>query len=435
MSEKTMKLRASIVKHKWVIISSLVVLGIILLGLCGWIIYVIAENRRIDAEAVTLQDDLTIGFGEPAQISDFLANLNGELIEDYSINTDTLGEQEVKFDYINIKNRKRTRSFTITVVDKTPPIIYGNNTYTVNVGYKGDLTKLMLSGDDLDDHPRREIIGEYNLDEVGSYTLEYLITDAHGNQRSKQFTLQVVEPKEPNNTPDYTLPKLPLTKVIKNHKTTQTMIGIDVSSWQGEIDWQKVKDAGVEFAMIRVGYQVDFGAEYVLDKYFKANISGAEAVGLPVGVYFYSYANSIEEAKDQAEWIIAQLKDYRAELGIAFDWEDWGDFNAAGMSFRKINQVAQAFLDTAKSAGYRGWLYGSKVYLDRIWEPTQHDIWLAQYYDYVTYEGDYAMWQLSNTGQVDGIRGDVDLDIMYLDKPAPVSWNLKDMIGKLFGKP
>ncbi len=85
------------------------------------------------------------------------------------------------------------------------------------------------------------------------------------------------------------------------------------------------------------------------------------------------------------------------------------------MSFRTLNQVANAYLDTVSTAGYHGSLYGSKNYMTNIWKPEKYPVWLAQYYDFVTYEGDYWIWQMSSSGRVPGINGDVDLDIMYLE--------------------
>lgn len=339
-------------------------------------------------------------------------------MDDFAISTDTLGQQEVTFEYINIKNRRRKYHFTITVADVLPPRIYGQDSYTVTRGYQGNLTDLMLSGDDLDDHPIREIIGEYNTNQVGSYALEYRITDASGNSTSRPFTLRVVNPQPSTSNPSTSTSQpsagLALADVIQEYKTPQTKIGIDVSNWQGQIDWPAVKAAGVEFAFIRVGYQDGYDGEYILDQSFAANISGATAAGLPVGVYFYSYANNEEQAIAQANWIHAQIQAYPVELGVVFDWEDWKNFNQAGMSFYTLNQVAQTFLDTAANHDYRGTLYGSKYYLDQFWQPNA-PVWLAQYYDYATYTGDYWVWQLSDSGRVPGINGYVDLDVMYLN--------------------
>ncbi len=399
---------------KKILITVIIAVIVTIIATIGiWSFCNMLENKRLDKTSVVLKDDLAVSFGKEVKVSDFLADLQGKIVDDYTIDTHTLGEKTVAFDYVNIKNKKRTANFQIKVVDDTAPTIYGSDTYTLGTNYGGDLTNLMLSGDDLDNNPKREIIGTYDLAKPGKYNLEYKVTDNYNNSAGKKFTLNIVEPKN-NEEKIFSMPKLPIQEVINQHKSADTKIGIDVSAWQGEIDWKKVKAAGVEFAMVRVGYQIDFDGEYILDKFYEKNIKAAEEVGLPVGVYFYSYANTVDEAQKQAEWIIEQLKNYKVELGIAFDWESWADFNQAKMSFYTINQVAQTFLDVAARHGYRGWLYSSKVYLDRIWQPTNHDVWLAQYYDRVTYDGEYAMWQLSNTGQVEGIDGDVDLDIWYL---------------------
>ncbi len=399
------------------IFSTLTALGLAAVAIFStWLYCDIQENKRIDAEAVTLVPDLSIDFGATAKVSDFIAQLNGELVDDIIINTESLGDQTVTFEYINLKNRKRTASFTLQVRDHTAPRIIGNHNYTVTKGYTGDLTNLMLSGDDHDDHPRREILGQYDLEQPGTYQLEYSITDASQNQTKQPFTLRVVEP-EPNSTPETPAEpsSLDLADVIRQHKTSRTKIGIDVSSWQGEIDWPAVRDAGVEFAFIRIGYQTEYDGEYHLDARFLDNITAANALHLPVGVYFYSYAHTPEQAQAQATWITEQLNGRTAELGVAFDWENWHGFNSASMSFYTINKVAQTFLDQVSHAGYPGILYSSKYYLEKIWTPTKHQTWLAQYYERVTYDGEYQIWQMNNTGKVPGIDGDVDLDIMYLD--------------------
>ena len=204
--------------------------------------------------------------------------------------------------------------------------------------------------------------------------------------------------------------------IIKEHKKENTKIGIDVSKWQEKIDWEKVKSSGVEFAIIRVGYQTKYDGEYIIDPYFKENIEGAIKVGLPVGIYFYSYAKTEKQAIEQAEWIKEQISGYEISLPIAFDWESWTSFNSAGMSFNTINKIANAFLDKLVDSGYKGMLYGSKTYLINIWKPTKHDTWLAHYTNKTNYDGDYSIWQMCDTGKVNGIKGNVDIDIMYLEK-------------------
>ena len=165
-----------------------------------------------------------------------------------------------------------------------------------------------------------------------------------------------------------------------------------------------------------MGYQTDYDGENVIDPYFIANIEGAKRVGLPVGIYYYSYAKNIKQAKEQAEWVKEQIKQYEIELPIAFDWESWNSFNKAGMSFYTINKAANVFLDTLVENGYKGLLYSSKNYLEKIWYPTEHDTWLAHYTSQTNYQGKYSIWQMCDTGRIDGINTNVDVDIMYMEE-------------------
>ncbi len=396
---------------KKIIIFIVILITVSVIGVCFWVHKEKQENIRIDAEAITLKEDLTVKYGDKVKISDFIENIKGKLINDKEINTEELGDIQVSFDFINIKNKKRTYNFTIKVVDVNSPKIFMGDSYTVKVGYNKNLVDVLLSGDDIDDNPVREILGEYDLNTVGSYDLTYSITDSSGNQTKKDFTLYVKESNEEKSKTK----KVDIADVISQHKTENTKIGIDVSKWEEEIDWQEVKRSGVEFAMIRIGYQTEYDGNYVLDPYFILNIEGAKSVDIPVGIYFYSYAKNVNQAIEQAEWVKENLKGYEIDLPIAFDWESWNSFNTTGMSFNTINKVANAFLDNLQESGYDGMLYSSKSYLEKIWHPTKYEIWLAQYNTRVTYEGEYSIWQMTENGRVNGISDDVDIDIMYLD--------------------
>ncbi len=400
-------------RNRIIIIISMIVITISILGFVIWFYIDTKENKKVDAEAITLKENLTLEFGQEAKVSDFIANINGSIVNDHAINTEKLGDIQVSFDYINIKNKRRTSGFTIKITDKNAPQIFIGNSFTVNVGYNKNLADVLFSGDDIDNNPKREILGQYDLNVVGDYDLTYVVTDSSGNQSKKQFTLHVKE--EGNKTTSVPKEPLYLSDVLNKYKTENTKIGIDVSKWQQEIDWQAVKNAGVEFVMIRMGYQTDYDGECVLDPYFISNIEGAKSAGLPVGVYFYSYAKNVNQVVLQAEWVKENLKNYKLDLPVAFDWESWNSFNTAGMSFYTINKVANTFLDNLEKSGYKGMLYSSKTYLEKIWYPTKYDTWLAQYNNEPTYTGKYSMWQMSNTGKVDGIKGDVDIDIMYLN--------------------
>jgi len=395
------------------ILISIVILIIVLVIIFTTIFAINKENERIDREAVTLKKDLTVEFGDKVKVSDFLENLNGTLVNDNQIDTEKLGDIEVSFDFINIKNKPRTYKFTIKVVDLDAPKIFSGDSFTVKVGYEKKLTDVLLSGDDIDDNPKREIIGEYDVNTPGEYNLTYSITDSSGNRTQKDFILYV---KEETKDKEKEEKKIEIDEILEKHKTENTKIGIDVSKWNEEVDWEKVKNAGVEFVIIRMGYQTKYDGEYVIDPYFISNIEGAEAVGLPVGIYFYSYAKNVNQAKEQAEWVRDNLENYKIDLPVAFDWESWNSFNTTGMSFNTLNKAANVFLDTLSDAGYKGMLYGSKTYLEKIWYPTKYEIWLAQYSTKATYNGEYLIWQMTENGKVDGIKGDVDINVMYLDR-------------------
>ena len=112
-----------------------------------------------------------------------------------------------------------------------------------------------------------------------------------------------------------------------------------------------------------------------------------------------------------------QLSEYQIDLPIAFDWESWSSFNKAGMSFYTINKSANEFLNIVapENGNRKGMLYGSKTYLEKIWYPTEYDTWLAHYTNQTTYQGKYNIWQMCDTGRIDGINGNVDIDIMYVE--------------------
>ena len=166
--------------------------------------------------------------------------------------------------------------------------------------------------------------------------------------------------------------------------------------------------------MLRVGIQKGLGGEYNLDTKFKDYIEGFNKEDIPVGVYFFSYANSKEEAKKQAKWVIKQIKKYDIDLPVAFDWENWDGYRNFNVSFHSLNEVADEFMDTIESKGYESILYSSKNYLNMVWTYTNHDVWLAHYTEQTDYDKDYLIWQLTEKGKVPGIEGNyTDIDILY----------------------
>lgn len=207
---------------------------------------------------------------------------------------------------------------------------------------------------------------------------------------------------------------------FKRYKSDDTLasVGVDVSSHQQEIDWELVAANGVEFAMIRVGYRGYTEGEIQPDDYFVQNIEGARAAGLDVGVYFFSQALDEQEAIDEANYVLEQIKDYPLSYPVIFDWEDIeADARTDGMDSVQLTKNAIAFCDTIKQAGYRAGVYFNQRfgYEEFDLESLQDYVfWLAEYNDTPSFSFHFQIWQYCNDGRVDGIQTDVDLNLAFL---------------------
>lgn len=402
----------NIKKHKLCIIVITLLCSIAIIMFLIWLYhYLRIKNARIE---VVLKNNLTAEFTEEKKVSDFIESINGNIIDDYVIDTTSLGKKEIKFQFKNDQNIIVPYEYEIEVIDTVQPVVWLSNVYQVTKGSNINLTDKILCGDNQDNKPKCTVEGNYDLNTVGDYPLLFKAEDKSGNITEKQFVLRVIEPSNTNAPRTTVEPTYTDFNQAKNqYKTDKTQIGIDVSGWQGEIDFEKIKNAGVEFIMIRVGGTRGTNGEYFVDKYFKRNIEEANKYGIKAGIYFYSYANSKASAMKDAKWVIKQIKDYDIDLPIAFDWEEWAYFNDYNLSFFGLTSMAESFLDTIEDAGYEGMLYSSKSYLENIWLPTKYDIWLAHYTIQTNYQGKYKLWQLCENGKIDGIDGAVDINVMY----------------------
>jgi GH25 family lysozyme M1 (1,4-beta-N-acetylmuramidase) len=192
--------------------------------------------------------------------------------------------------------------------------------------------------------------------------------------------------------------------------------GIDVSSWQGDIDWDKVRESGIEFVIVRAGYRGSVTGAIVKDKYFDANVSGAQSAGLQVGVYFVTQAISEAEAVEEASAVMEMCAPYKLELPIYLDVE--GSNGGRGDQIDKETRtiVCEAFCRTLENAGQQGGVYACRNWLTNNIDASRLDrfnVWLAEYRSAPLYNGYYSMWQYTSKGHIDGISGNVDFDIMY----------------------
>lgn len=195
-------------------------------------------------------------------------------------------------------------------------------------------------------------------------------------------------------------------------------VGIDVSKWNKDIDWDKVKAAGVEYAIIRVGYRGATTGGLIEDPYFEKNIKGAIQAGIPVGVYFFTQALNTVEAVEEASMVIAMCRDYNITYPIFIDSESTGgNGRADGLDNETRTQVCEAFCKTIESAGYRAGVYGARNWFNEMLTMSRlrnYVVWLAEYRDVPIYQGYYHMWQYTSSGSVEGIQGKVDFNLSYL---------------------
>lgn len=194
--------------------------------------------------------------------------------------------------------------------------------------------------------------------------------------------------------------------------------GIDVSTWQGKIDWNAVKQDGIEFAIIRTGY--GRGGENQIDNMFYDNIKGAKSAGLDVGVYHYSYAESPEDARTEAKFCLSILNGESLDLPVYFDIEDQSIAIKHDRDTR--TQMCINFCTEIENVGYWAGVYANlnwfNNYLNKDELAKRYTLWLAQYNE--TQDMSADIWQYTSSGKVNGINGNVDMNIMHRDLPSEI---------------
>ncbi len=195
-------------------------------------------------------------------------------------------------------------------------------------------------------------------------------------------------------------------------------LGIDVSKWNKEIDWEAVSEEGVEFAIIRCGYRGAASGALVIDPMYEENIRGAIDAGIPVGVYFFTQALDEVEAVEEASMVIRLIEEYDVDYPVFLDSESAGGSGRAdGLNVKERTAAHKAFLETISAAGYETGVYASRNWLNdklNMTELSDYRTWLAEYAEVPAYDGYYHMWQYTSKGTVDGISTNVDLNLCYM---------------------
>lgn len=199
--------------------------------------------------------------------------------------------------------------------------------------------------------------------------------------------------------------------------SVESRLGIDVSSHQGQIDWQQVAQAGIEFAMIRVGYRGYETGRIVEDDMARANLAGAAEAGLDVGVYFYSQAVSPEEARAEADFVLNFLQETKLQMPVVFDWEFVSSEARTGtMDSETMTACTLTFCQRIQDAGYEPMIYFNQHLSEELFELerlTKYPFWLAMYDDRMTYPYRVDMWQYTCEGTVPGINGNADINLYF----------------------
>ncbi len=199
---------------------------------------------------------------------------------------------------------------------------------------------------------------------------------------------------------------------ITSHK------GIDVSKYQGDIDWQAVKADGVEYAFVRLGLRGYGSGKLVLDENFGDNMRGANEAGVMAGAYFFTQAITVDEAREEAQFVLENLADYDVPYPVVFDVEmivgDKGRAN--GLTMQERTDITIAFCEAIREAGYTPMIYGNVKCFTKMLDMTRlesYDKWYAFYDDYMYFPYAVSVWQYTEKGSVDGIEGKVDMNISY----------------------
>ena len=196
---------------------------------------------------------------------------------------------------------------------------------------------------------------------------------------------------------------------------TDSYSGVDVSAFQGNIDWEKVAGSGIDFAIIRLGYRGYGSGKLVEDEYARKNLAGATGAGLPIGVYFFSQALSMDEADQEIEFMLDILGDYRLDMPVVLDWEiPAADARTANMDARTLTDIQLYFCEKMKGLGYQPMVYFNWHQSENLYylsELENFPFWLALYQDRMRFPWKVEMWQYTCTGRVPGIAGDVDINV------------------------
>ena len=390
---------------------------IFLLCGCSYDPYKMPKNAYIKTNNKTFEI-----YEQNIKLKELIKDTNTEILNKKdTLKTNKLGKNKVIITY-KYKNKKREYKYVVNynIVDnEKPKFLNANSSLTLYKDEDVNFCEKISYIDNYDNKVKCYIEGEIDYNTVGTYNLKYVLEDSSNNVETKNFTVNIVEKMENNSSNnndnnDANIEYLNFSDVVKNYKNKKTMVGIDISKWQKEINFKKVKEAGCDFVIIRMGVNSNVDKDISEDTYYRKNIKNAKKAGLKVGIYIYTTATTKEKALEHANWTNKILNTQKLDFPVAFDFENWDSIPSYNVSMYDITNVYLTFDKQMKKFGYNTMLYSSMNYLNNVWMFNDtYNVWLAHYTDNTSYEGKYIMWQMSSNGKIDGIETPVDIDIYY----------------------
>lgn len=277
--------------------------------------------------------------------------------------------------------------------------------------------------DNVDREVELKVTGEVDVNKVGNYPIQMTITDDAGNSKSIDVNVSVYDKKPtPTKKPTTAGTKASTSKTTKKPKynfadyknkyeTGNAFIGIDVSKYQGNIDFNKVKESGCHFVILRMA--IYNNGTFGIDTKFEENYKKAKAAGLLIGVYYYSVDNTEALMKEHCAELAKALEGKQIDFPVAYDFEKWKGFQKLKMNLSDLNNMFYLFCSEMERYGYDAMIYANPYFLRNVFKPGAYKIWLADWKTNPTYEGKFYFWQFSATGRIAGISGDVDVNVYY----------------------
>ena len=416
----------------------LVVLVLIVLIIVFLKVFVFYDKYKVPkgAEINTLEKTFEV-YTDNLKYSELIENSNINILTDENdfIDTSEVGDKIYTITYKYKGFKKYNYDLKYKVVDTTKPVFIkeppAKVSYYINEITNEDMEKLkskVVYADNYDPEPTYSMTGTVDVSVLGDYTVVSSVKDSSGNELTKKTTVTIKErpvvvekeDEEKDKTEETEEEKddsVYFASQIEKYKKGTAKVGIDASKWQGEIDFNKAKNEGVEFVILRLGVMKDKDTPLVKDVTFDTNFKNAKAAGLKVGIYVYSEADTVDKAIENAKFVEANVKADELDFPVAFDWEYWTKFNEMKINLHRLQEMYEAFSKELESNGYETMLYSSQNYVKSgFWgDVSDYNLWIARYSDNAPdLPGlDFMLWQNTDKGKVDGINNDVDLDIYY----------------------